>query len=606
MPDRVNANRLVRGRNLVLELAILAAMALAALAFAAGLYVNGGIGIVSTVIAGIALFLVMAASQASLSRAHRFSAIVDRIEELQGAILRFNEDVERVDAFAARASQWDDVLERMADLDDTVDVGTRLDRLSQRVMALERSVETIGRSDPLSDHVALLDRITEQVQRIDPLSERVAALDRIAATFRRLDPLADRVDALESAVRPIKRLDIAALGEGDARIERVGAHMERLDARLEALRSQVQIEGKERQEKLTSELQLLETLVKQLAEQFASRESGRVGHRPPAHQSVSASAFAPAPAPAHQPVSESAFASAPAPAPAPAPSPAIADAGGAEPVDPPDVPDETAVFEEDYLDDLILDRIRRSIEANKIDLYLQPIVGLPQRRPHYYEALTRLRNEADELILPKDYIHVAESAGIMPLVDNMMLFRSVQVLRRLSERSSARGLFCNISIHSLLDAEFFTEFIAFMDQNRALADSLYFEFSQAMVASCGPIEHESLNALASLGFRFSLDQVSKLDVDFQSLHEMGFRFVKIPVGMFLHGMAEAGARIHQADMRSYLDRYGLQLVVEKIEDERSLTSVIENDVGLAQGYLFSEPRPVRPEVFAGKDAVAAA
>ena len=42
--------------------------------------------------------------------------------------------------------------------------------------------------------------------------------------------------------------------------------------------------------------------------------------------------------------------------------------------------------------------IRGAIEANRIDLYLQPIVTLPQRKVRYYEAMSRLRTEAGELL----------------------------------------------------------------------------------------------------------------------------------------------------------------------------------------------------------------
>jgi cyclic-di-GMP phosphodiesterase TipF (flagellum assembly factor) len=192
------------------------------------------------------------------------------------------------------------------------------------------------------------------------------------------------------------------------------------------------------------------------------------------------------------------------------------------------------------------------------------------------------------------------------VIDNVMLFRSVQVLRRLEKRSSARGVFCNISLYSLLDPDFFSEFIAFMEQNRELADAMFFEFGQPVIENCGPMEMESLSALAALGFRFLLDQVTNLDVDFQQLHDMGFRHVKIAADLFLHRMAEAGARIHLADMKSYLERFGMQLIVEKIEDERSLASVLDHHVRLGQGYLFSEPRPVRPEIFGDKEDAEAA
>ena len=116
MTDKVKAKRLVRGRNPFLEFAVLCAMGSAALAFAVGLYLSANVGLVASLIAGIALFLVMAASQSALSRAHRFSEIVDRIEELQGSILRFNDDVDRIDRFAVKCKQFDDAMKRLSEL----------------------------------------------------------------------------------------------------------------------------------------------------------------------------------------------------------------------------------------------------------------------------------------------------------------------------------------------------------------------------------------------------------------------------------------------------------------------------------------------------------
>ena len=167
-------------------------------------------------------------------------------------------------------------------------------------------------------------------------------------------------------------------------------------------------------------------------------------------------------------------------------------------------------------------------------------------------------------------------------------------------------MFCNISAHSLLDPEFFPEFISFMDQNRALSESMYFEFSQTMIEQCGMAEEESLSALASLGFRFSLDQVTNLDLDYQALQERGFRYMKIDADVLLHGMSEANAQIQAADIRSYLERFGIVMIVSKIEDERDLASVMDINAKLGQGFVFSEPRPVRPEIFRTGDEAAAA
>jgi cyclic-di-GMP phosphodiesterase TipF (flagellum assembly factor) len=128
-----------------------------------------------------------------------------------------------------------------------------------------------------------------------------------------------------------------------------------------------------------------------------------------------------------------------------------------------------------------------------------------------------------------------------------------------------------------------------------------------MIEHSGPVEQESLAALAALGFRFSLDQVSNLDLDFEAMQNRGFRFLKIDADLLLNGMSEANAQIHAADMRSYLERFGIQLIVSKIENESVLADILDYHVKYGQGFVFSEPRPVRPEIFdASDDAEAAA
>lgn len=453
-------------------------------------------------------------------------------------------------------------------------------------VALTRSVAESDTGQRLAAIEAAFAHIAKDVERV---SQAAAAGEEVETLMKRVEsikPLLEKVNRIKTNI------------DAEAQLRQLAGQTERIDARLEALRSQVNIESKERHAELTAEFQLLETLVKQLAERVAVDAQNR------AVMNEFVSGNAPADKTAGE--EKTAFK-------------AAADNKRLEEVPSEGMglllPEQDEVLREKQEDiprldpgeveSLMLEEVRRSIEANKIELYLQPIMIIPQRRVRYYEALTRLKNESGRMILPNDYISVAEGAGVMPVIDNVMLFRSVQVLRRLEKRSSARGVFCNISVHSLLDPEFFHEFIAFMEQNKELSDSMFFEFGQPVISSCGAMERESLAALASLGFRFSLDQVTSLDVDFQELHDMGFRTVKLSADLFLNGMAEAGARIHAADMKNYLERFGIQLIVEKIEDERTLVNVLDHNVKLGQGYLFSEPRPVRPEVFGAKEEAAA-
>src|SRR5690606_38933564 len=66
--------------------------------------------------------------------------------------------------------------------------------------------------------------------------------------------------------------------------------------------------------------------------------------------------------------------------------------------------------------------IAQAADANRIDLYLQPVVTLPQRKVRFYEALSRLRTEDGEIIPAVDFVDIAQSAGLMPKIDNMLVF----------------------------------------------------------------------------------------------------------------------------------------------------------------------------------------
>jgi cyclic-di-GMP phosphodiesterase TipF (flagellum assembly factor) len=247
----------------------------------------------------------------------------------------------------------------------------------------------------------------------------------------------------------------------------------------------------------------------------------------------------------------------------------------------------------------IADLLSKAADANRIDLYLQPIVTLPQRKVRYYEAMSRLRSEAGDIIPAVDFIDVAESVGLMPKIDNLAVFRCVQVTRRLLLKSRDVGLFCNISAATLNDAVMFQQFLDFMDANRALAASLVFEFTQEAYRSFGPIEYESLAALAERGFRFSMDHVTDLHVAPNELADRAFRFVKVPAKLLLNKVAGVQTDIDPEDLADLLARSGIDLIAERVETETTVVDLLDYDVRFGQGFLFSPPRPVRSEALQG-------
>src|ERR1700754_4605929 len=97
----------------------------------------------------------------------------------------------------------------------------------------------------------------------------------------------------------------------------------------------------------------------------------------------------------------------------------------------------------------IADYTVRGIIANPNCSTMQMLVALPQRKVRFYEAVTRLRDEKDEILTPDDFIGTAEAAGLMGRIDHAVMLRCVQVLRRLMVRNKEVGIFCNVAAATL-------------------------------------------------------------------------------------------------------------------------------------------------------------
>jgi len=284
---------------------------------------------------------------------------------------------------------------------------------------------------------------------------------------------------------------------------------------------------------------------------------------------------------------------------------ATAASPGAGPTKPPAA---EPVHDEDLARERITATIRDALDAGRVDLYLQPIVTLPQRKVRYYEALTRLRTEDGRMLEPAEFLGPAEASGLIARLDHMLLFRCVQVLRRLQQKNRDIGLFCNLSAVTLNDPQFFPQMSQFMDANRVLAPTLLIEFKQTAWRAMGPMELESLAALREVGFRFGMDQVGDLRMEPRDLAERGIRFVKAPAALLLGRSAVAGSDIHVADLGALLGRFAVNLVADHIETETDVIDLLDYDIKFGQGILFSPPRPVRAEALQGfadtKDAPA--
>ncbi len=237
--------------------------------------------------------------------------------------------------------------------------------------------------------------------------------------------------------------------------------------------------------------------------------------------------------------------------------------------------------------------VRRALALGQIEMFMQPIVALPMRKPQYYEALARLRAEDGSLITPDIFLPVCRKNGFLPMLDRLAINETFRMQRRLADRGHMVDCFCNLALASLADSDFFAQLRGLFEQNRDLAEHVILEFSLADTNNFGVLEDETLQLLRSMGFRFSVDQMTTLNAEFDKFARKGIRFAKIAAPILTSRDVGRGLDIHPADFSRVLARKGIDLVVTHVESESMLVSLIDFNVHLAQGNHFAAAKAVK-------------
>ncbi len=249
--------------------------------------------------------------------------------------------------------------------------------------------------------------------------------------------------------------------------------------------------------------------------------------------------------------------------------------------------------------------ISEALANGQVEVHLQPIVQLPQRRTRGYEALVRLRLDEKTLLLPDEFMETIEQRGFGPTLDALVLTRALAIARHLGTKEGGLFVSCNFSGATWGSSRALAALARILEKYHAHIGNLVIEMPQRVFRTLEPASLGLLGAMSANGVRFALDHVADLRLDPASLHDRGVRFVKVPASLLLaEARGAAVADIAAGDLAAPLARGAIQLVAQEVEADPMVADMLDLGVGYGQGDVFSPPRPVRPEVFAEPEAAA--
>jgi cyclic-di-GMP phosphodiesterase, flagellum assembly factor TipF len=256
-------------------------------------------------------------------------------------------------------------------------------------------------------------------------------------------------------------------------------------------------------------------------------------------------------------------------------------------------------------DPVLANRVKSALQSNRLDLYLRPMVSLPQRKTRYYEATIGI--EHDGIVFSGQALSaLSRRMGVARQRDVAAIARLIRVARYLRSQDRKVPVLLELCDVQTISERMFATLVEAMRAETDIAKMMMIGLPQAQIGSIRPVEAEVLKAFREAGGRLALSEMSDLAVKPEALASMGVRLAQVSAASLLEAV-EAGVAIndvHAQDLPGLFLRRGVEFVLRGVESERQLTDLAESGLTTAQGPLFGDWRLVRDDLIEAPPAAA--
>ncbi|HEY4267901.1 MAG TPA: EAL domain-containing protein [Galbitalea sp.] len=233
-----------------------------------------------------------------------------------------------------------------------------------------------------------------------------------------------------------------------------------------------------------------------------------------------------------------------------------------------------------------------AVERGEIVAYYQPQLDIDTRRIVSAEALSRWVHPELGIILPGNFIPLAEEIGLISDIGDHMIALSCQSAAAWAHNGTPIEVAVNVSGIQLRDAGFSERLISAMRAAQLNPQFLTIEVTESIEIIDVSTVAERLDWLRSVGVTISVD-------DFGTGHSsveqvLDLRATELKIDQALVRNDSMAARVLLAAVVTFAHDKGLRVVAEGVETEEQLARMRELRCDRAQGYLLGMPMP-KPE-----------
>jgi diguanylate cyclase (GGDEF)-like protein len=238
--------------------------------------------------------------------------------------------------------------------------------------------------------------------------------------------------------------------------------------------------------------------------------------------------------------------------------------------------------------------LRRSLDRDELELHYQPLVDLASQSIVGFEALVRWKHPELGLLLPDQFIPLAEETGVIVPLGRWVLRTACSEARAWQQRQRSGEpliLSVNVSMRELTSPDFVEVVTSTLEQTGFPPERLQLELTESVFMETLEPTRSRITGVRNLGVTVCIDDFGTGYSSLGHLHRLPIDKIKID-RLFVRHLDEApGNREILRTILTLAHHLGLDVVAEGVESNAQLTTLRELACAYGQGFLFSRPVP---------------
>ncbi|MEO6798344.1 MAG: EAL domain-containing protein [Rhodanobacter sp.] len=238
--------------------------------------------------------------------------------------------------------------------------------------------------------------------------------------------------------------------------------------------------------------------------------------------------------------------------------------------------------------------LRAALKDDQFEPYFQSICRLDDGQVVGYEALIRWNHPQRGVLLPGDFLKIAEDSGLIEMIDWRMFELSCAQLQKL--RSPDIFMTINVSALHLRHQDFDARLLQLVERTGLPPSRLVVEVTEGALLDNPERVRGTLERLREVGIGAALDDFGTGYSSLSYLHSLPLRILKIDRAFVqeLDRGANSSSTTVVAAVLALARALDISVVAEGIETEIQYATLQAMGCDMGQGYWIGRPAPITP------------